>query len=88
MQFFSKLQLVKPQQSAIAGGTFLMLSSGIHLGYGFFHWRDVNVAWNEKMSDSFVAFAVVAYFIGNIVGYSIAPLSMKNFSKKLVYVSE
>lgn len=88
MQFFSKLQHVKPQQSAIAGGTFLMLSSGIHFGYGFFHWRDVNVAWNDKMPDSLVALAVVAFFIGNIVGFSIAPLSMKTFSKKFVYVSE
>lgn len=88
MKFLHKLQHVKPQQTAITGGTLLMLSSGIHLGYGFFHWKDVNVAWTDNISDSFIALVVVAFFIGNIAGYSIAPISMRIFSKKIIYVSE
>lgn len=87
-KFVHKLQHVKPQQTAITGGTFLMLNGGMHFGYGFFHWRDVNVAWTDKISDSFIALAVVAYFIGNIVGFSFAPISMQAFSKKFIYVSE
>jgi hypothetical protein len=88
IKFFHKLQHVKPIQTAITGGTFLMLSSGIHFGYGFFHWKDVNVAWSDKISDSLMALVVVAYFIGNIVGFSIAPIFIRVFSKKLIYVSE
>lgn len=88
IKFFHKLQHVKPQQTAIQGGTFLMLSFGIHFCYGFFHWKEVNVAWTDKISDLLIALAVVTFFIGNIAGYLIAPISMRVFSKKLIYVSE
>jgi hypothetical protein len=86
--FHHKLQRFKPQQTAIAGGNFLMFNYGIHFGYSFFHWKDVNVPWTDKITDSYIAFVVVAFFIGNIVGFSIAPASMKLFNKKHIYVSE
>lgn len=88
MKFYHKLQHVKPQQTAIAGGNFLMFNYGIHLGYSFFHWKDVAVAWTDKITDSFIALVVVMFFIGNIVGFSIAPTSLKLFSKKSIYVSK
>jgi hypothetical protein len=88
INFLHKLQHIRPQQTAIAGGNFLMLSYGIHLGYGFFHWKDLNVAWTDKISDSFIALVVVSFFIGNILGFLIAPISMQVFSKKFIYVSK
>lgn len=81
-----RLQKFKPQQTAIAGGTLLMLSSGIHIGYGFFHWRNVNVAWTESASHTLMTLAVVAWFMGSIVGFTLAPSVVKFFRKKIIYV--
>lgn len=65
-----------------------MFNYGVHFGYSFFHWKDVNAAWSDKITDSFIALVVVAFFIGNIAGFLIAPTSMKIFSKKSIYVSK
>jgi hypothetical protein len=88
IKFRHYLQRFKPQQTAIAGGNFLMFNYGIHLGWSFFHWNDVTVSWTDKITDSFIALVVVAFFIGNIVGFTIAPASLKHFSKKSIYVSK
>lgn len=76
-------QKLKPQQSSIAGGSLLLLSSGIHVGYGFFHWEEVSAAWTEKIPPKLIALAVVSWFVGSIVGL----LSATRFTnRKLVYV--
>lgn len=79
---------LKPQQAAIAGGSLLMLSSGMHTGYGFYHWKDADFAWTRSVSHTLIALAVVAFWIGCIVGSTLALLVMKFFNKKMIYVSQ
>jgi uncharacterized protein YacL len=83
------LRNIKPQQTALSGGSLLMLSSGIHFGFSFYNWnenRDV-VSWSKSYSSTLISFAVVAWFVGSIVGFILAPLSQRTFSsQKVIYV--
>lgn len=81
------LKQVKPQQTALLGGFLLLFSSGIHIGYGFFQWTDVDVPWTKSTSSTLIAFAVVAWYIGSIFAFALAPMSLKFFNRQMIYVS-
>jgi len=83
---YERIKRFKPQQTALAGGFLLMLSSGIHIGFGLFHWNGIDVAWTRGSSPDLIAFAIVAWFVGGIVGFTLAPLSLKWLAKKKIYV--
>jgi hypothetical protein len=84
---FERLQKFKPQQTALAGGFLLMLNSGIHIGHGFFHWEDVNAPWSRSASSAFIAFAAIAWFMGGIFGFILAPSTLHFLNKQVIYVS-
>lgn len=82
-----RFQKVKPQQTALAGGFLLMFNSGIFIGHGFFHWEDVDVPWMRTSSPSFISLAAVAWFMGGIFGFTLAPTTMTYLNKQVIYVS-
>lgn len=65
-----------------------MLSSGIHIGHGFFDWASVDVAWKRDASSEIIAFMAVTWFMGGIAGFILAPRTFQMISKQSVYVSE
>lgn len=83
---FAKFQRFRPLQTALAGGFLLMLSSGIHIGYGFFQWDLVDLSWNSGISSNLVSFCAVSWFMGGIVGFIMTPTILTCIKKQLVYV--
>lgn len=84
--FFGKLQRLKPQQTALAGGFFFMLNSGMQIGHGFFCWEDVNVPW-AKSDSTMIGLAAAAWFMGGILGFVLVPTTIRLLNKQLIYVS-
>lgn len=84
--FFALQQYLNPQQIAISGGSLVMLSSGMHIGFGFFHWDDVDVPWTKFQSSSLMTLAIIQWFLGSIIGFCTIPLAVKYFGKPLIYV--
>lgn len=65
----------------------LMLSSGIHIGHGFFAWEKIDATWTEGASSSMIAFAAMSWFMGAIAGLMMAPMTIKFLHKQIIYVS-
>lgn len=76
----------RTQQTALSGGFLLMLSSGIHIGHGFFAWENVSVEWTQSVSSTMIAFAAASWFMGGIFGFTLAPATIKH-KKQKIYVS-
>lgn len=73
-------------QTALSGGFILMLSSGIHIGHGFFDWARVNVTWKRGASSELIAFMSITWFMGSIAGFILAPRALQMIDKRSVYV--
>lgn len=65
-----------------------MLSSGIHVGHGFFHWESVDVPWTSGASSTLISFAAVTWFMGSIAGFILTPMILLLINKQTAYVSE
>lgn len=87
LQKTGRLQQFRPVQTALSGGFVLMLSSGIHIGYAFFNWESVDVAWTRGASSKLIAFIAVTWFMGSIAGLILAPMALQLISKRTAYVS-
>lgn len=84
---FQEWQRFKPVQTALAGGFLLMLSSGIHIGHGFFPWAKTNASWTAGVSSPMLAFTSMSWFMGVIGGLTMAPMTIKFLHKQIIYVS-
>ena len=82
-----RFQHVKPVQTALSGGFLLMLSSGIHIGHGFFRWEGVEVPWVDGATSTMIAFAAVAWFMGSISGFTLTPMVLNFVGYREIYVS-
>lgn len=65
----SRLQRFRPQESALYEGFLLMLSSGIHMNYGFLNWESVDVPWLKYSPLIVIEFSASSWFFGGIVGH-------------------
>lgn len=93
MMFNKDLQRFRPQQTALSGGTLLVLNSGIHFGYTFYDWTstadDSRESWTKSIPSSLICLAILGWFMGCILGFILAPLSLRTFSSiKVIYVRQ
>jgi hypothetical protein len=82
-----ELQRSKPQSNSVAGGLLLMISSGIHFGYGIFNPNIHHMPWTHGFSHKIVMFVIVSWFMGSIIGFMSIPKFLQTFRKKSFYVS-
>lgn len=76
----------RPQQTSIAGGSLLLLSSGIHMGFGFFHWENIEASWTNSITTEMIALAIISWFVGSMIGLAAAPTVGQLLRGKLIYV--
>lgn len=93
--YYKDLHKFRPQQTALSGGTLLVLNSGIHFGYTFYDWTrddnddDCRASWTKSISSPLICLAVASWFMGSILGFLLAPLSLRTFSSiKVIYVRQ
>lgn len=91
--FNKDLQRFRPQQTTLSGGTLLVLNSGIHFGYTFYDWTstadDSRASWTKSIPSSLICLAMLGWFMGSILGFILAPLSLRTFSSiKVIYVRQ
>lgn len=76
-----------------------MLNSGIHFGYTFVDWTstrnnnddddDGPASWTKSISSPLISLAVAGWFMGSILGFLLAPLSLRTFNSiKVIYVRQ
>ncbi|CAO1436498.1 unnamed protein product [Diamesa serratosioi] len=81
-----RLQRMKPQSNSIAGGLLVMLSSGAHIGWGFFNSNLSAMSWAKSENSTVISFTIISWFIGAIVGFCAAPIFCDTFIKKTIYL--
>lgn len=75
----------KVQPMALHGAFMLMFSSGIYMNRGFFNGESVSEPWMKY--SSLAASSASTWFVGGIIGFLVAPVSLDFLSKKNVFVS-
>lgn len=76
----------KPQSNAISGAVFLMLVSGLHVGWIFNNELQF-FPWARGHSNFQVILTYVSFYVAAIGGLYLAKITIKRLTKSNIYVS-
>lgn len=76
----------KPQGNALSGGIFVMMVSGLQIGW-IFNRDLMNFPWAVGHSSFAAMFTYASFYLAALVGLYLATLVIDRLTKKNIYVS-
>lgn len=76
----------KPQGNTLAGGIFLLLASGLQIGW-IFNNDLQNFPWTNGHASFPIIFTYASFYIAAIVGLYLATMCVNRLTKTNIYVS-